>query len=77
MEQLREKRSLLQFINSKLCGLEQLRKVQERSLEQQIEDLRKETQMIQHEQKRQHASLYVSLGSIFCVIAVSVAFVLH
>lgn len=77
MEQLKEKRSLLQFINTKLAGLEELRKIQERSLEQQIDDLRKETQMIQHELKRQHTSLYVSLGSIFCVVAVSIAFILH
>lgn len=77
MEQLREKRGLLQFINSKLSELEELRKVQEKSLTQQIDDLQKEVQMIQHEQKRQHASLYLSLGSIFCVIAVSIAFVLH
>ena len=51
--------------------------MQEKSLTQQIDDLQKEVQMIQHEQKRQHASLYLSLGSIFCVIAVSIAFVLH
>ena len=51
--------------------------MQERSLEQQIADLRRETQMIQHEQKRQRTSLYVSLGSIFCVVVVSVAFILR
>lgn len=68
---------MLQFINSKLGELEELRRVQERSLEQQIADLRRETQMIQHEQKRQRTSLYVSLGSIFCVVAVSVAFILR